>query len=114
MSQSHDEEIDEFVVEFTVRNDRQHGILIEQLEYKDDVFFFKRHDMPLHRHCEQVQRIVEAVGVRRTKKIRIDTAEFSYEYFADNVPRFKGCVLNSTKQQMKKIADLYVNKEIGA
>jgi hypothetical protein len=114
MAQSRDEEMDDSVVEFTVRNDRYRGILIEQMEYNDDIYFFKHQDMPIHRHCEQIQRIVGTVGVQRSKKIRVDATEFSYEYFADNVPRFKGCLLHSTKLQMKKVADSFINKEIGA
>ncbi len=53
-----DNEESDFIVEFTVRNDRERGILIEQLEYKNDVYFFKHHDMPLRSHCDQIQRIV--------------------------------------------------------
>lgn len=104
----------DFVVVFTVRNDKDRGILIEQLEYNNDIYFFKHHDMSLHRHCDQIQNIVRSVGVQRSKKIRVDTAEFCYEYFVDKVPSFKRCFLNSTKQQMKKVADACINKEIGA
>lgn len=101
MAQSVNEESD-YIVEFTVRNDRDRGILIEQLEYNNDVYFFMNHDMPLHRHCNQIQNIVRSVGALRSKIIRVDTTEFSNEYFADKVPCFKRCLLNSTKQQMKK------------
>lgn len=107
------DEQSDFIVEFTVRNDKDRGLLIEKFDYKDDTYFFKHQDMPVSRHCEQVQRIIRSVGVQRTKKIRIDTTEFSFEYFADEVPSFKFCRLNSVNAQMRKAADSYINKEIG-
>lgn len=66
---------------FGVRNDKYRGLLIETLTTLDsEVYFFKYHDQPLMRHCEQVQAIVRKSNVIRSKKLQIDLVEFLHEY----------------------------------
>lgn len=103
-----------FTVEFSVRYDKIRGILIETICTDDDEYFFKDHDQPIAKHCVQMQRIVRTANIKSFKKIFVDIAEFSYEYFHNDTYNFKGKLLNSVKQQMEKNSAFLVNKQIGA
>lgn len=103
-----------FNVTFGVRNDKNRGTLVENIEVKDNLFFFKLHDQPLDRHCEQVQSIIRKANVKRSKKIVVNIASFSYEYFFKDQVSFKGTALNSVNSQIGKVANTTINKEIGA
>lgn len=103
---------------FGVRNDSSRGIIIESLQTLDKaaVYFFKYNDQPLSRHCEQVQNIIRKADVKRAKKIQVDLSEFLHEYWNDSSKRveFRGTKLNSVDQQIAKVHELRVSKEIGA
>lgn len=101
---------------FGVRNDRFRGILIETLSTDNDTYFFKYHNQPLARHCEQVQAAVRSANVLRTKKIRINMSTCIHEYrrATDNVVMFKTTTLNSVSTQIENVATMMVNKEFGA
>lgn len=101
------------IVEFTVRNEKYRGLIIESIATKSDEYFFKYADQPLHRHCDQIQRVVRAAEVKRCKKITVDIAGFEYEYLLDNVVTFHGSKLNSANKQVQKVYDRKLNKEIG-
>lgn len=102
------------IVEFTLHYDKYRGILLEKFSTDNNEYFFKHHDQPIHRHCEQMKRIVQTADVKRSKKIRVDIAEFIYEYFRNNTATFKGCPLKSVNGQIEKVSQLYINKEIAA
>lgn len=102
------------IVEFTVRNDKYRGIVIEKFTTEINEFFFKYQDQAIHRHCEQIQKIVRAADVKRSKKIRIDVSKFSYEYFQNDKAVFKGSRLNSVNDQIVSVCEMSINKEIGA
>lgn len=102
---------------FGVRNDKNRGILIETLESPDsNVYFFKYHDQPLDSHCDQIQRIIKAANVKRTKKMRINITEFSHEYYhqPEKTFMFKSTKLNSVHRQIEKVYTAKLNKDIGA
>lgn len=101
------------MVRFTVRKDKHLGLLIEKYSTDKDEYFVKPQDQPLYRHCEQMQKIVQAANIQRTKVIPVDTADFDMEYFRDSKGWFKGHPLNSVNQQIDKICGLYANKEVG-
>ncbi len=108
--QAHDSEI----VDFCIRNDKQLGILVESMTTADNIYFFKHHDQPIFRHCDQMQRIVRQAEVKRTKKISVDIFEFRYEYFLRNIAMFRGKPLNSNNAQINKSCNFLLNKELGA
>lgn len=102
---------------FGVRNDKNRGLLIETLKAPNsDVYFFKYSDQPLTRHCEQMQAVVRKANVIRSKKLQVDLAEFLHEYYrnADNSIVFRATKLNSVSQQVEKVNEMRLNKEIGA
>lgn len=107
--QAHDNNI----MDFWIRNDKQRGILVQSMTTADNIYFFKHHDQPIFRHCDQMQRIVLQAEVKRTKKITVDVFEFQSEYFLKNIAMFRGKPLNSNNAQIKKSADLLLNKELG-
>lgn len=102
------------ILEFTVRNDKFRGLLIDKFVKGNDESFFKHHDQPVERHCQEMQRIIRSANVKRTKTIRIDVAEFYYEYFFKTKPTFRGCPMTTSHSQIDKVCALNVNKEIGA
>lgn len=101
---------------FEVRNDKDRGLLIESLKAPDsDVYFFKRDDQPLRRHCEQMQIIVRKANVLRSKKLKVDLSEFIHEYYrsADKSIVFRATKLKSVTQQIEKVHEMTINKEVG-
>lgn len=92
------------MVVFGVRLDKNRGVLIETLKHKNDVLlYFKHHDQPLDKHCEQVQSIVRSANVKRSKKVKVDLSRFSHEYrCAENDVWFKANKLSRIKVQYKK------------
>ncbi len=46
-----------FIVEFTVRNDKWRGIVIEKFRTDSNEYFFKYNDQAISRHCAQMQKI---------------------------------------------------------
>lgn len=104
---------------FVVRNDKYRGLLIESLETTDgNVYFFKWHDQPLHRHCEQMQNIIIAANVQRTRKMLIDVTEFFTQYFRplggyQTEVVFRATKLLSTVDQIDKVYTMKLNKEFG-
>lgn len=100
------EKIDKFA-NFTVRNDKYRGIIIEKLTLNDDAYFFKYGDQPIRRHCEQVQSIVRKANVKRSKVIRVNITEFSFQYVLNGEPIFKGC-------RLAKAYESNLNNEIGS
>ncbi len=101
---------------FEVRNDKDRGLLIESLKAPDsDVYLFKRDDQPLRRHCEQMQIIVRKANVLRSKKLKVDLSEFIHEYYrsADKSIVFRATKLKSVTQQIEKVHEMTINKELG-
>lgn len=101
------------ILEFTVRNDKFRGFLIEKFVKGDIECFFKYQDQPVQRHCQEIQKIVRSADVKQTKKICIDVAGIRYEYFFENKPTFRGCPLITSHSQIDKVVALVVNKEVG-
>lgn len=90
-------------VTFGVRLDKNRGVLIETLTHQNDVFYFKHHNQPLTKHCEQVQDIVLSANVKRSKKIKIDLSRFIHEYrFVENNVWFRANKLGSERPQCGK------------
>lgn len=100
-------------VKFTVRNDKIRGILIERMATKNNMFFFKYHDQPSTRHCEQMQKIIEKMNVKRTKTISVNIIEFAHEYFHNNMASFKRAPLESINSQLQNTHTSTIKKEIG-
>lgn len=106
------------IVVLEVRNDKDRGnlvVTIRKLE-SEDVYFFKHHHQPINKHPEQIQRLVElSKPTTRTKSINVNIMAFVTQYF--NVSKlafeFKGVKLNSSNQQVSKVFNLRINKEIG-
>lgn len=99
---------------FGVTLDKNRGLLVETfIPQNGDVHFFKHHDQPLDRHCEQVQSIVKLSNVKRSKQIKIDISAFLQEYYRCGEVWFKGYKLNSQSQQVEKTKRMQVNKELG-
>lgn len=112
-----DEKVKADVV-FEVRNDKCRGNIVVTIRPKDckDVFFFKYHHQPIKQHPEQIQDLVEmSKPTIRTKSIKVNIMPFLSEYWnqTKNVFEFKGVELNSTKQQVLKVHERRINKEIG-
>lgn len=100
------EKMDKFA-NFTVRNDKYRGIIIEKLTLNDDAYFLKYGDQPIRRHCEQVQSIVRKANVKRSKVILVNITEFSFEYVLNGEPIFKG-------RRLAKAPESNLNNEIGS
>lgn len=99
---------------FGVTNDKNRGLLVETfIPQNGDVHFFKHHDHPLGRHCEQVQSIVKLSNVKRSKQLKIDISAFLQEYHRCGEVWFKGFRLNSQSQQVEKTKRMQENKELG-
>lgn len=103
-----------FKVQFSVRNSKDQGILIESLATRHDVFFFKSHDQPLNCHSEQVQNLIKAANVKRVKSVTIDIAAFSFEYIRNDKITFRGKELNSVNKRIFKLCDVRINNEFGS
>lgn len=102
------------IVDFTVRHDKWRGIVIEKFETESNEYFFKYHDQAIHRHCAQIQEIVRVTDVKRTKNISVDISKFQHEYFRSKIATFKGCVLESVNNQITKVVQSAITKEIGS
>lgn len=102
------------IVDFTVRHDKWRGILIEKFETESNEFFFKYRDQAIHRHCVQIKEIVRVTDVKRSKKISVDIVKFQHEYFSNKIATFKGCALDSVNNQITKVCQSAITKEIGA
>lgn len=60
---------------FTVRNDKS-LIVGEALQTTDgNEYFFKFHDQPITRHCQQIQNIAKMANIQRTKKSHVDMSD---------------------------------------
>lgn len=103
-----------FVFQFTVRQDKDRGVLVESFSVDGNEYFFKYHDKPIDRHCEQMQSIVRRSNVKRSKKLLVDVTTFSQEYYLRGKYVFKGTPLSSVQHQIEKSIALNTNKEIGA
>lgn len=103
-----------FFVELSLRCDKSRGTLIDAIATDTDTYFFKFHDQPVARHCKQIQGIVLAANVKRSKKISVDISEFLYEYFQNGSGIFKGVALDSVNKQIGRVCVFNINKEIGA
>lgn len=105
------------VVVLEVRNDKDRGNLVVTITPDQGaVHFFKYHHQPLGQHPEQIQQLVQmSKPTIRTKSIKIDIMPFLSEYWnvSKNVLEFKGVSLNSATQQVLKVEDRRINKEIG-
>lgn len=95
---------DNDIVYFCIRNDKQLGILVESMTTADNTYFFKHHDQPISRHCDQLQRIVLQAEVKRTRKISVDIFEFRFEYFLRNTATFRGKPLTRLTHKSTKVA----------
>lgn len=101
---------------FGVRNDKGRGLLVETLETFDGgQYFFKYHDQPLSKHCEQLQGIVKAANVQRARRLPVDMTPFLHEYVRinDSTIMFRGTKLESVKNQIEKVYTARINKEMG-
>lgn len=81
-----------------------------------NVFFFKYHHQPIDQHPEQVQHLVRlSKPTIRTKSIKVDIQSFITQYYnvSEKVFEFRGVPLNSTNQQVSKVMDRRINKEVG-
>lgn len=108
--------MENFVVEFGVRNDKFRGILIHSIsKNRLETFFFKFHDQPLDRHCIQIQDMIRSENVKRSKKVIVNVTDFSFEYFhpVDQTFQFKGVKLLSTHGQFIDSANIAINRQIG-
>lgn len=113
MNKDKDGKTNQFL-EFTVRNDKFRGLVIEKFVNVNNECFFKHRDQPIQRHCQEIQTIVQSANVKQAKVIRIDVAKFYYEYFFRLQPTFRGCPMTTTHGQMDKVCALNISKEIGA
>lgn len=103
------------IAKFGVRNDKNRGLLVETIEAENgDIYFFQFRDQPIERHCEQLQNIVRSEKVKRSKNISVNISPFIHEYYLGRVVQFKGTKLNSVSQQVQKVQQITINKEIGA
>lgn len=103
-------------IAFVVRNDKFRGLLVETLETMDgNQYFFKFHDQPISKHCQQLQTIIKAANVQRTKKLHVDMTDFVHEYIRldDNSIMFRGTKLKSVVGQIEKVYTTRINKEFG-
>lgn len=108
------------LVKFEVRNDSDRGILVLTIslqENLDNEHFFQFHHQPINQHPEQIQGIIrQAKPSIRTKSVNVDISAFSALYW--NMPgkffEFKGTKLNSTENQILKLQQSKINKEVGA
>lgn len=101
---------------FGVRHDKHRGILVETLETADgNVYFFKMHDQPISKHCQQMQNIAKLANVQRARKLHIDITTFAHEYFriTDKAIVFRGTKLTSAHSQVEKTYTMRLNKEMG-
>lgn len=106
-----------FVV-FEVINDKDRGNLALTIKPHglDTLFFFKYHHQPIDQHPEQIQRIVQrSKPTSRKKSIKINIMPFLNEYWnvSGKFFEFKSIKLNSTSQQLAKVQERRINKEIG-
>lgn len=102
-----------------VRNDKDRGNLVMTIRQRGNVnsSFFKYHHQPINQHPEQIQRIVQlSKPTTRIKLIEVEIVQFVSEYWnmSGKFFEFKGVKLNSTDQQVSKVQDRLINKEIGA
>lgn len=110
------EETNKLMGIFGVRNDKNRGILIETLELLESkVCYFKYQDQPLNNHCPEVQTIIRAANVQRSRKLHIDITAFSYEYFraSDQTVMFRETKLTSEYDRIEKVYTMRLKKEAG-
>lgn len=77
--------------------------------------FFREHHQPLKQHPEQLQEIVKkkCPSVGHKKTIHVDIISFVREYFDGKAFEFKGVLLRSSAQQMDKVYDRKLKREVG-
>lgn len=102
------------LAQFIVRHEKNRGILIDSIAINNNNYFFKYQDQPIERHCEQMQRIIRGLNVKRCRKIVIDITEFTEQYLIGGKCVFNGTALNSVQQQIDKAVASKTNKEIAA
>lgn len=101
-----------------VRNDKDRGNVIISIEKlgSSDICFFKYHNQTLDQHPEQIQQLVRtSKPTTRIKTIKVDIMDFITEYYnvSGDFFEFKGVKLNSTSQQVSKVIDRRIKKQIG-
>lgn len=104
------------IVTFGVRNCKLRGVLIESVDFKaGDVYYFKYQNQPLNSHCLQMQNIIQASNVKRSKKVAVDISEFIHHYYdvARKIVWFDGIKLDSSGKQIEKILNKRLNIDIG-
>lgn len=103
------------IVTFGVTNCKARGLLIESVELDGDFYYFKYQNQTLVSHCMQVQNIIRASNVKRSKKIAVDISEFIHHYYdvARKVVWFDGVKLDSSGQQIQKILGKRINIDTG-
>lgn len=101
---------------FGVRNDKFRGLLVETFETSNgNQYFFKYHQQPLMKHCEQLQILVKKTNIQRAKKLHVDMTPFLHEYMrvSDGAIIFQETKLESVANQIEKVYTMRINKEIG-
>lgn len=102
---------------FEVRNDKLLGVLVLTIQCANVKVphFFREHHQPLKQHPEQLQEIVKkkcpSVGYK--KAVNVDVISFVREYYDGKVFEFKGVLLRSSAQQLDKVYDRKLNRQIG-
>ncbi len=104
------------IVLFGVRNCKSRGVLIESIDIGDgDTYFFKFHNQLITSHCVQIQNIMRAADIKKSRKVQVDISEFITEYWdaPRNIVWFKGIKLDSANQQISKTMMKRLNIDIG-
>lgn len=110
------DDINPFVI-FEVKLDKDRGIVVLTIrkEEEDEVHFFRFHHQPLNCHPEQLQMAIRSSKVTaRTKSFKINIYEYCAHYYNSDKKcfEFKGVKLNSNVQQLKKVLNTRINKEV--
>lgn len=112
-----DNNLNPFVV-FEVKLDKDRCVIVLTIrkDENDNVWFFRFHHQPINCHPEQVQQIIRSHKVTaRTKSIKVNILSFFPQYWNDDGKyfEFKGVKLNSTENQIAKLQNAKINKEVG-
>lgn len=105
------------IATFGVRNCKIRGVLIESMtiEGNNDVFFFKYHNQNVTSHCIEIQNIMRAVDVKRSRKVKVDISEFCHEYYDPErkAAWFKGILLESSYKELNRTMNKRINIDAG-
>lgn len=112
------DEINPFVV-LEVKLDKDRGIIVLTIrkEEHDDVCFFRFHHQTLKCYPEQLQQVIRSHNITaRTKSVKVNIYGYLSHYWneEDKCFEFKGVKLNSSKQQLAKVQNYKINKEIAS